>query len=155
MQKVKVGSTIPDFTLPDQNGNLFDIKSILGKKNLVIYFYPKDDTPGCTKEACTFRDQYEDFKDAGAEVIGISSDDTDSHKSFAGRYKLNFILLSDHKGIVSKKFGVPSKLFGLIQGRVTYVVNKEGKVVHMFDSQLQASRHISEALKALRHIRDE
>jgi thioredoxin-dependent peroxiredoxin len=151
MKQIKVGSLIPDFTIPDQNGQPFEIKSLLGKKNLVIYFYPKDDTPGCTKEACSFRDQYEDFKEIDAEVIGISSDNVESHKKFAERHKLSFILLSDYKGKVRKRFGVPTNFLGLIQGRVTYVINKEGKVIHIFNSQYQADRHIKVALKALQN----
>ena len=114
MKTIGVGDRIPEFALPDQHGNIIDIKSFLGKQDLVIYFYPKDDTPGCTKEACSFRDQYEDFKELGAEVIGISSDDTDSHKQFAEKYNLNFTLLSDANGQVRKQFGVPTNFFGLV-----------------------------------------
>ena len=152
MKPIQVGSSIPTFVLPDQNGNLFDIKSVLGKQNLVIYFYPKDDTPGCTKEACAFRDQFEVFREADAAIIGISSDDVESHKKFAGKYNLTYTLLSDKEGVVRKLFGVPSDLFGLLPGRVTYVVNKQGIVVHMFDSQSQVEKHIEEALAALKKI---
>ena len=154
MQPVKEGSYIPEFTLPDQNGRLFDIKSILGKKKLILYFYPKDHSSGCTKEACSFRDQYEDFKEAGAEVVGISSDDIESHKKFAAKHRLNFTLLSDQDGIVRKQFGVPTNFLGLIEGRVTYVVNKKGRVIHIFNSLWQASKHIEEALKALKDSKD-
>jgi peroxiredoxin Q/BCP len=150
MQPVKEGSYIPEFTLPDQNGRLFDIKSILGKKKLIIYFYPKDHSSGCTKEACSFRDQYEDFKDAGAEVVGISSDDIESHNKFAAKHRLNFTLLSDQNGVVRKLFGVPTNFLGLIEGRVTYVVNKKGIVIHIFNSLWQASKHIEKALEALK-----
>ena len=150
MKKIEVGSKIPEFTLLDQNGNEFDINSVLGKKNLVIYFYPKDDTPGCTKEACSFRDQYEDFKDVDAEVIGISSDDVESHKNFAEKYRLSFTLLSDTDGKIRKMFGVPTNLLGMIPGRVTYVVNKEGIVIFIFNSQTNAEQHVSEALEALK-----
>jgi thioredoxin-dependent peroxiredoxin len=149
MNKVQIGSHIPSFSLPDQNGKMVDIKSLVGTKNLVIYFYPKDDTPGCTKEACTFRDQYEAFREAGAEVIGISSDGVDSHKRFAEKHRLTFTLLSDSGSKVRKQFGVPTNLLGLLAGRVTYIVNKQGLVVHMFNSQMQAEQHISESLKAL------
>ena len=155
MPPVKVGSIIPEFRLPDQNGYMFDIQSLVGKKKLVIYFYPKDDTAGCTKEACSFRDQYEDFKAAGAEVIGISSDKIESHKKFAAKHRLNFTLLSDHKRIVRKQFGVPTNFLGQIEGRVTYVVNKKGEVIHIFNSQWQTRKHIAEALTALQDIRDE
>jgi peroxiredoxin Q/BCP len=128
---------------------MFDISSVLGKKNLVIYFYPKDDSPGCTKQACSFRDQFEVFREADAEIIGISSDDVQSHKEFAGKYRLTYTLLSDTDGNVRKLFGVPSGLFGLLPGRVTYVVDKQGVVIHMFDSQLQTEKHIEESLAAL------
>ena len=152
MATIKIGDKIPEFSLPDQTGRMFDIKSVLGKKNLVIYFYPKDDTAGCTKEACSFRDQYEDFKENGAEVIGISSDSVKSHKRFTRRNNLNFILLSDEKSKIRKLFGVPTNFFGLIQGRVTYVVNQNGEVVHIFNSQLQATKHINESLQALKNL---
>jgi len=152
MQQIQKGSSIPIFVLPDQNGKLFDIKSVLGKKNLVIYFYPKDDSPGCTKQACTFRDQFEVFREADAEIIGISSDDVESHKKFADKYRLTYTLLSDKDGTVRKLFDVPSDLFGLLPGRVTYVVNKEGIVIHTFDAQMQTEKHIEEALNALKRI---
>lgn len=149
MDKIKVGSKIPEFELKDQNGNNFNIKEVVGKKNLVIYFYPKDDTPGCTKEACSFRDQYEVFREADAMIIGISADSVESHKQFAGKYRLNFTLLSDPGNKVRKLSGVPKSLFGLLPGRVTYVVDKEGTVVYMFNSQLQAEKHVEEALNIL------
>ena len=152
MKQIQKGSIIPTFALPDQNGNLFDIRSVLGKKNLVIYFYPKDDSPGCTKQACTFRDQFEVFREADAEIIGISSDDVESHKKFAETYRLTYTLLSDTEGKVRKLFDVPSDLFGLLPGRVTYIVNKQGIVIHTFDSQLQTEKHIEEALAALKQI---
>jgi thioredoxin-dependent peroxiredoxin len=152
MQPIQKRSKVPGFVLPDQNGKLFDIGSVLGKKNLVVYFYPKDDSPGCTKEACSFRDQYEVFRQADAEIIGISSDDVESHKKFADKYHLTYTLLSDNEGKVRDLFGVPSGLFGLLPGRVTYVVNKQGIVVHTFDSQTQAERHIEESLAALKML---
>jgi thioredoxin-dependent peroxiredoxin len=152
MEQIKQGSRVPGFVLPDQNGKLFDIGSVLGKKNLVIYFYPKDDSPGCTKEACSFRDQYEVFRQADAEIIGISSDDVDSHKKFADKYHLTYTLLSDKEGKIRDLFGVPSGLFGLLPGRVTYVVNKQGIVVHTFDSQLNTEQHIEESLSALKTL---
>ena len=152
MNKVVVGSRVPEFSLPDQNGNTFNLFSILGKKNIVIYFYPKDDTPGCTKEACSFRDQYEIFKEVDGEILGISSDDVASHKRFAEKYHLPYTLLSDNNNEVHKLFGVPSNLLGLIPGRVTYVVNKQGKVIHIFNSQKDAEKHIEESMKALKNM---
>jgi peroxiredoxin Q/BCP len=115
----------------------------------VIYFYPKDDTPGCTKEACSFRDSYEEFTDRNVKVIGISADDVESHKNFAKKYNLPFTLLADTKNEVRKLFGVKSNMLGLIPGRVTYVVNTGGEIIYIFDSQLKATKHISEALAAL------
>jgi thioredoxin-dependent peroxiredoxin len=150
MNKVEVGSRIPEFSLPDQNGNMFNLTSIIGKKNIVIYFYPKDDSPGCTKEACSFRDQYEIFKEVDAEILGISSDDVASHKRFAGKHRLPYTLLSDENNEVHKLFGVPSNLLGLIPGRVTYIVNKQGMVIHIFNSQREAEKHIEESIMALK-----
>lgn len=146
---VKVGDPVPRFELPDQHGNIVSIESFFGQP-FVIYFYPKDDTPGCTAEACTFRDQYEDFKEVGAEVIGISADSPESHRQFAEKHHLPFILLSDEDNRVRKLFGVPSSMFGLLPGRVTYVVDKEGIVRHFFDSQLQAQKHVKEAIEFLK-----
>lgn len=152
MKKVEVGSTVPQFTLPDQNGSQFSINSVIGKKNLVIYFYPKDDSPGCTKEACAFRDQFEVFNEANAMIIGISGQSVESHKQFAEKYHLSFTLLSDEGDKVRKLFGVPSNL-GMIPGRVTYVVDKSGKVVYVFNSQTQATKHVDEALRILKELK--
>ena len=153
MTKLSVGSTIPQFSLNDQRGHLFNISSVLGKKNLVIYFYPKDDSPGCTKEACSFRDQFEVFKEADAVIIGISSQSVKSHKEFAEKYRLNYTLLSDDGNSVRKLFGVPTNFLGLIPGRVTYIVNKMGKVVFVFNSQMNAEQHVSEALNVLKELK--
>jgi len=153
MAKISVGSSIPVFVLKDQNGNSFDINSVLGKKNLVIYFYPKDDSPGCTKEACSFRDQFEVFSEADAVIIGVSSQSVKSHKEFAEKYRLNYTLLSDDEEKVRKLFGVPTNLLGLIPGRVTYIVNKSGIVVFLFNSQTKAEQHVSEALKILKELK--
>ena len=149
-QKLKVGDKVPAFSLPDQNGNTINLADYLGKQPVVIYFYPKDDTPGCTAEACSFRDQYEDFKDAGAEVFGISSDSPQKHAAFAKRHGLPFVLLSDEHKRARKLMGVPGDLFGLLPGRVTYVVDDTGAVVHIFNSQLKAERHVKEAIQSLR-----
>lgn len=149
MKKIITGSSIPKFKLNDQHNKLFNIDSVLGTKNLVIYFYPKDDSPGCTKEACSFRDQYADFEDADAMVIGISSQSVESHLNFAKKHHLNYTLLSDPDNKVRKMFNVPANFFGLIPGRVSYVVNKQGKVVYIFDSQIMAEKHVTEALRIL------
>lgn len=152
MATLKVGDNAPDFALKDQNGKTVALKELKGKKNLVIYFYPKDETPGCTAEACSFRDQYEDFREADAEVIGISQDSVDSHKNFSANRKLPFILLSDPDNVVRKSYGVPSSFLGLMPGRVTYVIDKKGVVKHVFNSQIQAKKHVSEALGILKSL---
>jgi len=149
MNELKIGSTIPSFTLPDQNGNLFDINSVLGKKNLVIYFYPKDDSPGCTAQACTFQDQFEVFTQADAVIIGISGQSVKSHKEFAEKHRLSFTLLSDEGNKIRKQFGVPTNLLGLLPGRVTYISDKTGKVIYVFNSQTNATKHVDEALRIL------
>ncbi len=148
--KLKVGDTAPIFTLNNQDGNAIAIETFLGKKAMVIYFYPKDDTPGCTKEACKFRDEFEAFTDLDVEVIGISTDDVASHQKFAEKYKLPFTLLSDPKNEVRKLFGVPKSMLGLIPGRVTYVIDKSGIIIHIFNSQFGAEKHINEALTKLK-----
>jgi peroxiredoxin Q/BCP len=153
MASIKVGDKIPEFTLPDQNGTLFDIKTILGSKKLVIYFYPKDDSPGCTKEACHFRDLFEVFTEADAVIIGISGQSVESHRKFAEKYRLSFTLLSDTGNKVRKLFGVPANALGLLPGRVTYVADRDGKVVYIFNSQVQAERHVDETLKILKELK--
>lgn len=152
MKQVNIGDKVPLFKLKDQNGELFDLGKVVGAHNLVIYFYPKDDTPGCTKEACSFRDQFEAFKDANALVIGISSDSPESHKKFAEKYNLPFVLLSDSKKEVREMFGVPGSLFGLIPGRVTYIVDRTGVVRHVFNSQMNAEQHVAEAMEILKKM---
>jgi peroxiredoxin Q/BCP len=148
---IKPGDTAPDFALPDGAGKTVRLSDFRGRKPVVLYFYPKDDTPGCTKEACAFRDQYEDFTAAGAEVIGVSSDDAAAHTRFAEKYKLPFLLLTDAGGKVRKQYGVPATL-GLLPGRVTFVIDREGVVRHVFNSQLRATQHIPEALAALQRL---
>ena len=152
MKKIEVGSKVPIFELKDQNGELFKLETVLGKNNLVIYFYPKDDSPGCTKEACSFRDQFKVFADADAIIIGISAQSVESHLKFAKKHRLNYTLLSDTGNGVRKLFGVPTNFFGLIPGRVTYVVNKKGEIMYLFNSQTQAEKHVNEALRILQKI---
>ena len=151
---VKVGDRAPDFTLLSLTGEPVSLSSFLGKKDVVLYFYPKDNTPGCTAEACSFRDSYEVFQEAGAEVIGISSDSEKSHQQFAKQHHLPFILLSDLGGVVRKHYGVPAT-FGLLPGRVTYIIDKQGIVRHIFSSQFSPQMHVAEALKVLQALREE
>lgn len=148
---LQIGNKIPDFSAKDNNGNVFESSSIVGQKPVVFYFYPKDNTPGCTAQACSFRDQYEDFKDLGAEVIGISSDSTASHEKFVQQYQLPFILLSDNDKKIRNLFGVKPDLFGLIPGRVTYVADKNGIIQFIFDS-MNATNHISKALETIKKM---
>lgn len=147
MKPVQVGDIVPSFSLKDQDGNLFDINTRLGRKKLVIFFYPQDGSLNCTKEACYFRDLSDVFEEADAIVIGISGQSVESHKQFAEKNKLNYTILSDSDGEVRKLFGVPAKVFGLVPGRVTYIADKSGKVVHIFESQTDVMRHVDEALK--------
>jgi peroxiredoxin Q/BCP len=149
--KVQVGDLAPDFTLPGQKNKTVSLHDYLGKRAIVLYFYPKDNTPGCTAEACAFRDSYEVFKEAGAEVIGVSADSESSHEQFATKHRLPFILLSDSDGTVRKRYGV-SSMFGLLPGRVTYIIDKQGIVRHIFSSQFTPEKHITEALKTLQGL---
>lgn len=149
--KVQVGDMAPDFTLPTQSEASVTLSDFRGKSAVVLYFYPKDDTAGCTAEACAFRDSYQVFKDAGAEVIGVSSDSGAVHQQFATKHKLPFILASDRKGALRKRYGVPAT-FGLIPGRVTYIIDKEGVVRHIFSSQFTPEKHITEALETLKAV---
>jgi peroxiredoxin Q/BCP len=146
------GARAPEFSLEDQRKQRVALGDFRGKKSVVLYFYPKDDTPGCTKESCAFRDQFEDFRDAGAEVIGVSSDSPESHARFAEKHSLPFTLLSDPGGKVRASFGVPATL-GLLPGRVTYVIDKGGVIRHAFNSQFNATQHVAEALKILGTLR--
>ena len=148
---VEIGDKLPTFSLQDQDGRTFTSTDYIGKKAMVIYFYPKDDTSGCTKEACKFRDNYENFTNLEVEIVGISGDNVASHKNFADKYNLPFTLLADTNNEVRKLFGVPSNLFGAIPGRVTYVVNKEGFVIQIYNSMIKAENHIDVALKALKN----
>jgi len=150
---IKVGDEAPDFTFTLKNGSTASLKALRQQqKAVVLYFYPKDDTPGCTAQACSFRDSYEAFSDAGAEVIGVSSDGSQSHDAFASKHRLPFSLVSDADGSLRKSYGVPRSFLGLMPGRVTYVIDRDGIVRHVFDSQLQATRHISEALDVLKRL---
>jgi peroxiredoxin Q/BCP len=150
MKKIEVGDVVPTFSLQDQNDEMFTVNNAIGKP-MIIYFYPKDDTPGCTKEACKFRDEFENFTDLGAVVIGISADSVESHKKFEEKYNLPFILLADIDNVVRKLFGVPNNLF-VIPGRVTYVIDKNGIVQYIFNNQLGAEKHIENALQKLKEL---
>jgi thioredoxin-dependent peroxiredoxin len=150
---IQVGDEAPDFPFTLKDGSPVSLKSLLQKKAVVLYFYPKDDTPGCTKEACSFRDAYESFSDAGAEVIGVSADASAAHDAFVAKHRLPFTLVSDADGSLRQRYGVPRSFLGLLPGRVTYVIDRKGVVQHVFNSQIQATRHISEALEVVKRLR--
>ncbi len=146
---LKIGDQIPLFSLIDQNGNIRTSNKL--KKSLVLFFYPKDDSPGCTIEACGFRDKYDLFKILGAEVWGISNGSIKSHLGFANKNKLQYPLLCDQNNILRNQFGVPKKL-GFIEGRVTYIINSERIIKHIFEDLLNGPAHIKEAIKALKKL---
>ena len=148
--KVCPGDAAPAFSLPDQDGKPVSLADFKGRA-VVLYFYPKDETPGCTRESCAFRDAYEELKEAGAEVIGVSSDSPESHKKFAARHRLPFTLLSDAGRRVRKAYGVPATL-GLLPGRVTFVIDREGIVRHVFNSQFNPVQHVAEAKEVLARL---
>ena len=147
---IKKGDKLPSFSLYDQSGKIRTEKQIIGKPH-VLFFYPKDDTPGCTIEACGFRDKYDLFKVLGAEVWGISNGSESSHLDFATKNKLPYPLLCDRKNELRKAFGVP-KFLGMIEGRVTYIIDKKGIVCHVFEDLLNGPAHIKEAIKVLKLI---
>ena len=149
MAKVTVGTAAPDFQLPDAAGQMVGLAQFRGKW-VVLYFYPKDDTPGCTTEACAFRDSYAEFEEAGAVVIGVSSDDAASHRQFKSKYNLPYILVSDTDNQLRKTYGVPAT-FGLIPGRVTYVIDPQGIVRLVFDSQFDFRAHVNKALATIKN----
>ena len=151
--KVEIGSKAPLFSLPDKDGKNVNLKDFIGKKIIVLYFYPKDYTQGCTTQACSFRDRYELFKKADAEVIGVSSDSEEKHQEFSASYQLPFVLLSDVKGEVRKLYRV-AKTMGLMPGRVTYIIDKKGIIRHIFSSQFNPKKHIDEALEIIAKINE-
>jgi thioredoxin-dependent peroxiredoxin len=148
---IEVGMKAPDFKLPGLRDGEVSLSDFAGKKNVVLFFYPKDDSLGCTVEACTFRDQYQDFVDAGAEVIGISDDSLSAHQSFANKHQLPMQLLADRGGKVRHLYGVKST-FGVIKGRETFIIDKQGVVRHVFRSQVRVKQHVEESLEILRRL---
>jgi peroxiredoxin Q/BCP len=151
MPAIQVGDHAPSFEVVTHSGKPLRLADYAGKQVVVVYFYPRDNTPGCTTQACSFRDAYEDFVKAGAVVIGISSDSTESHQEFAATKRLPFELVSDPDNRLRKLFGVP-KTLGLLPGRVTYVIDREGIVRLVFNSQLNAAGHVAEALKVVQEL---
>jgi peroxiredoxin Q/BCP len=151
---VGVGDPAPDFSLTSSAGAPLSLSQFKGRSEVVLFFYPKDDSPVCTAEACGFRDSFEAFREAGAEVIGVSADSDESHRRFAARHGLPFHLVADQDGSLRARYGVP-KTLGLLPGRVTYLIDRRGIVRHIFASQLQPARHVAEALRVLKQIQDQ
>jgi thioredoxin-dependent peroxiredoxin len=149
---ITIGSNCPEFTLLNQEGKEVNMRDFIGTKNIIIYFYPKDNTPGCTKEACSFRDSMHDLNNLDCEVFGISADSVSSHKAFSERFRLTFNLLSDENNLIRKQFKVPANLFGIFPGRVTYIINKEGKVIHIINSQTNPEKHIKETIEVVKGL---
>lgn len=148
---IQVGDKIPEFSAIDSEGNFFDSTSVVGIRPVVLYFYPKNFTPGCTKEACQFRDQYEAFTDLGAEVIAVSSDSPKSHQKFKSAYQLPFMFLADEKKELRRLFGIKNNAFGLLPGRETFVIDKHGILQLRFNS-INASRHMAKALQKIKYL---
>lgn len=148
---LQIGDRIPAFTMPDQTGAMRDDASLLGRGPFVVFFYPKDDTPGCTVEACTFRDEYAAFTDAGAEVYGVSADSPESHTAFAAKHRLPYTLLTDEGRRVGARFGVTKRL-GILPGRVTFVFDSEGRLRHRFTSDFNMKKHVTESLEVIRGL---
>ena len=153
-KSLEVGDMAPEFTLPKANGELVSLSDFRGRSEVVLFFYPKDNSPVCTAEACSFRDSYEVFRDAGAEVIGISADSSQSHECFAARFRLPFVLLSDKRAWSGQRYGV-TKTLGIFPGRSTFLIDREGVIRHIFSSQFLPAKHVSEALSVLKGSADE
>ncbi len=149
---LEVGSKAPDFTLEDQNGHPVHLAERIGKNVIVLFFYPKDNSSGCTKEACAFRDSYQDFQDAGADVIGISGGTMETKQQFVQKNRLPFTLVTDAEGKVAPLYGIGRGFFGLVQGRVTFVIDREGIIRRRFESNVNMGAHVVEALKIVQEL---
>ena len=149
MAAIQPGERAPDFTLPAHNGTDVTLSTLLQTSAVVLFFYPKDDTPGCTREACSFRDTFEEFTTLGATVVGVSGDPPDSHRRFVDKYSLPFILVSDTRGSVRAAYRVPKTLF-VRPGRTTFVIDRAGTVRMAFTHARNAERHVQEALAVVR-----
>lgn len=150
-----LGSKAPDFELPCETGETIRLSDVLTDRVAVLFFYPKDFTPGCTAESCAFRDRYEVFTDAGAEVMGISRDGVDKHRDFVAKHNLTFHALSDPDGSVHRLFRVKDTIPFLIPGRETFVIDRDGVIRHHFGSQINATKHVDEALSVVRELQRE
>ncbi len=150
MSSIEIGDRAPDFSLPSHTGEQIRLADFRGQ-TVVLFFYPKNETAICTREACRFRDDFQDFQDAGAVVLGVSSDSVESHQTFADNHRLPFVLLSDSNGVLRRTYGVPSTM-GILPGRVTFVIDPQGIVQLRFSNRFAADQHVAEALAAVRKI---
>lgn len=150
---MKLGDKIPSFTLKNQDGEEVHIKNHIGKHPVILFFYPKNFTRGCTREACAFRDHYDIIKERGAVIFGISSDSVDSHANFKKQYNLPFDLLSDKSGVVRKLFNVPNEIFGIVPGRATYLFDKNGILIMQYNALFGAVDHVKQTLQKLDSIK--
>lgn len=148
--KIKQGHTAPSFEGPTSDGSKLALKDFLGRKNVVLYFYPKDDTPGCTKEACSFRDNLQSVREMGAEIIGVSLDSIESHRRFSTKYNLPFPLISDEKKKIAKAYGALRDT-GTSTNRVTFIIDKKGKVAKVFP-KVDVTKHTDEVVAALKEL---
>jgi peroxiredoxin Q/BCP len=146
---LKIGEKAPLFSGKDQDGNEIKLDDYLGKKNIVLFFYPKDDTPVCTAEACSFRDNYDKFRNLDTEIIGVNQASVASHKNFAEKYRLTFPIINDEENKIKKLYKVPNKFF-VLAGRVTYVIDKQGLIKHAINNMFDGEVHITETLKSLK-----
>jgi peroxiredoxin Q/BCP len=151
MSALKQGDNAPDVTFALHTAEKIQLAVLWRDRVVVLFLYPKDGTAICTKEACAFRDSYEQFIDAGATVVGVSSDSAESHRQFAGEHRLPFLLASDEDGSLRRAFGVP-KTLGLLRGRVTYVIDRQGIIRSAFSAQFAAEKHVQAALDAIRQL---
>tara|TARA_B100000470_G_scaffold83243_1_gene64190 strand:- start:1006 stop:1470 length:465 start_codon:yes stop_codon:yes gene_type:complete len=150
---LKIGDNLPEFSLYNQSNELI-LSTSFKNKFLIIFFYPKDDSPGCTKEVCSFRDSYSELKNIDTEIIGISSDSITNHQKFAKNFYINYNLLSDYKKNVRKLFGVPKSFFGLLPGRVTYIFDPNRKLLKIINSQFDINSHITISKKIIKEYKN-
>ncbi len=149
---LEVGSKAPDFTLEDQNGQPVHLADRIGRNVIVLFFYPKDNSAGCTAEACAFRDSYQDFQDAGADVIGISGGTTETKQQFVSKNRLPYTLVTDPDGAIAQAYRIGKGFLGLWSGRVTFVIDRDGIIRHRFESNINMDAHTHEALKIVRKL---